>query len=403
MSSLSNNNNDINDNNIGTEQPRKRCYGGKGGTFVRRTPRRSKPGQSLLQPQQTATTISPLSSVATDALSTSTVSASVSATGSKTDMTGEGDDTDNGQTRKQGSTAAAVGILWDDVRCRPIFLDDVAKISSDDDGSQVGENPNDDDNDSKKQMDSDNGTVRSHKTHSDANGKKGRTDTMHPSPVVGTKRCRRGRQASRAVAALRQDPNGTLLSTPRGSETYDCSSPTFAGRSICWTGSTETTDNTPQSEPETRKRSNGQRRCRRKLLSPETGQTNTETATVSSKKAAKNKTATKDSLDFVPDKETPLVAPGCATSRSSARAYFAKLDSTQKLVVVKDQDQPDHSRCVRTSRRAPIVSAMLLHEYKGYARATTEAGVKPLPLMEYARNRPDFYRPGGVLDGFLDG
>jgi hypothetical protein len=95
--------------------------------------------------------------------------------------------------------------------------------------------------------------------------------------------------------------------------------------------------------------------------------------------------------------------PSSNTSLVAARAFFEKLDTTQKLVFDKSNSKsPIGHACVRTTRDANMQCPQLQDEYANYCVATKESGVEPLELTEYVSHRSTHFRKLGMYDGLLD-
>ena len=95
--------------------------------------------------------------------------------------------------------------------------------------------------------------------------------------------------------------------------------------------------------------------------------------------------------------------PSSTTSVNAAKAFFARLDTTQKLVIDgSNSPQMPGQRCVRTTRTTNMANPTLKDEYDRYSAASIESGVKPLSIKEYAVNRGTYFRTSDMFDGFLD-
>lgn len=115
----------------------------------------------------------------------------------------------------------------------------------------------------------------------------------------------------------------------------------------------------------------------------------TSTATVTVSKRTKFKPAAKKALE-------------------QAKQYFDELDATQKLVLDSSESNLDASaggrngKVTRTTRKMSLSNPQIQQEYKAYATASTESGVPPLTIEEYAQGRRDVFRKNELFDGFLD-
>eukprot|EP00566_Odontella_aurita_P014086 CAMPEP_0113587204 /NCGR_PEP_ID=MMETSP0015_2-20120614/34757_1 /TAXON_ID=2838 /ORGANISM="Odontella" /LENGTH=446 /DNA_ID=CAMNT_0000492795 /DNA_START=51 /DNA_END=1391 /DNA_ORIENTATION=+ /assembly_acc=CAM_ASM_000160 len=91
-----------------------------------------------------------------------------------------------------------------------------------------------------------------------------------------------------------------------------------------------------------------------------------------------------------------------ATSLSSAKAFFDRLDLTQPLVLDKSGQRSPGRGCIRTSRVTNIRCPKMRNEYKSYRLAAKSSGVNPLTIKEFAKQRVSYFQKSVLFDGFLD-
>lgn len=110
------------------------------------------------------------------------------------------------------------------------------------------------------------------------------------------------------------------------------------------------------------------------------------------------------------DADQPLLdvrQPSSKTSLSVARTFFEQLDKGEQLVTMDESSCTPivHSRPAgRTRRRLPVSDLLVKKDYKHYCNACKQAGVKPLQIEDFVRQRSTFFRSptSKLYDGFLD-